>query len=55
MSEHTSRFSDLDPGFYWITLNGEEPEIAPWDAEGQVWFLTAARRGWASSSTKTSR
>ncbi|WP_426960218.1 hypothetical protein [Muricoccus radiodurans] len=30
----------LQPGFYWISYDGGDPEIARWDAEAEEWLLT---------------
>ena len=32
--------ADREPGFYWISINGQQAEVAQWQAEWDQWFVT---------------
>jgi hypothetical protein len=31
---------DREAGFYWISINGQEAEVAQWQSEWETWLVT---------------
>ncbi|MBL6458988.1 hypothetical protein JMJ55_27025 [Belnapia sp. T6] len=35
---------DREAGFYWISIGGQEPEVAQWQSEWCQWLVTGRER-----------